>query len=65
MAKIPLGAEQYCCGPDNMVAAFGDLWVDIPNQHLLVRIDARHQRIAARIHVPDGCGQLTARGGAV
>ena len=65
VAKIPLGAEQYCCGPDNMVAAFGDIWVDIPNQHLLVRIDARHTRVAARIHVPDGCGQLAAGDGAV
>jgi DNA-binding SARP family transcriptional activator/streptogramin lyase len=65
VAKIPLGAAEECCGPDNMVAAFGDIWVDIPNQHLLVRIDARHTRVAARIRVPDGCGQLAAGGGAL
>jgi hypothetical protein len=65
VAKIPLGAQEYCCGPDNMVAAFGDIWVDIPNQHLVVRIDARRTRVAARIHVPDGCGQLTVGAGSV
>lgn len=65
VARIPLGAEQECCGPDNMVAAFGDIWVDIPNQHLVVRIDADRTRVAARIHVPEGCGQLSAGGSAV
>jgi DNA-binding SARP family transcriptional activator/streptogramin lyase len=65
VTNIPLGAQENCCGPDNMIAAFGDVWVDVPNQHLLVRIDARHTRIAARIHVPDGCGQLAAGAGAL
>ncbi len=63
--RIPLGAHQACCGPDNMVAAFGSVWVDVPNQFRLVRIDARRTRVVARIRVPSGCGQLTAGAGSV
>lgn len=65
VARIPLGAETFCCGPDNMTVAAGDVWVDIPNEELVVRIDAQRNRVRARIHVPTGCGQLTAGAGAV
>jgi DNA-binding SARP family transcriptional activator/DNA-binding beta-propeller fold protein YncE len=65
VAKIPLGAKDFCCGPDNMVAAAGDVWLDIPNKSLVVRIDARKDKVAARIPVAAGCGQLAAGAGSV
>ena len=65
VAKIALGAEDFCCGPDNMVAAAGDVWLDIPNENLVVRIDARRNKVAARIPVAAGCGQLAAGAGSV
>jgi YVTN family beta-propeller protein len=65
VAQIPLGAATFCCGPDNITSANGDVWVDIPNQRLVVRIDARRNRVRARIRVPTGCGQLVAGAGSV
>ena len=60
VAKIPLGAPEFAGGPANMVTAFGDVWVDIPNQSVIVRIDAGTNRVVARIDVETGCGQLAA-----
>ena len=60
VATIPLGASDFAGGPANLVTAFGDVWVDIPNQAVIVRIDAETNRVVARIDVETGCGQLAA-----
>jgi hypothetical protein len=65
VARTRLGARSFCCGPDYMTVAAGDVWVDIPNEQLVVRIDARRHRLRARIHVPTACGQLAAGAGSL
>ena len=39
LARMPVGAPIFCCGPQEMTAADGALWAGVPNLNSVVRID--------------------------
>lgn len=48
-------------GPQPVAVAFGDVWVGVANISMLVRIDAKTNRVKARVRFPSGtspCGTI-------
>jgi hypothetical protein len=58
--RIAAGAAQDCCGPQEMAVGAGALWVDIPNQSAVDRIDPVSKKVVATIPAPPACGYVAA-----
>jgi DNA-binding beta-propeller fold protein YncE len=39
LARVPVGAPIFCCGPQELTAADGAIWAGVPNLNGVVRID--------------------------
>ena len=62
MARIPVGARSFRCGPSWLGAGAGSVWVGVPNLSAVVRIDPERNGVVATVPVADGgvCGQVIA-----
>lgn len=63
--RIAAGAAQYCCGPQEVSAGAGALWVGVPNLGKVVRIDPASTTVAASMAAGPSCGGLAADDDAV
>jgi len=39
IARVPVGAPIFCCGPQELTVADGSIWTGVPNLNGVVRID--------------------------